>query len=792
MENNTENIFTKENDSIDIRAEIEKYLIHWKWFLLSTVICIGIAVFYAKSKVNIYQTKATILVKEEGGAASELSAFQDLSALGLGGKNNVMDEIEIIKSRTLAEAYVRELDLNVSIFQQQGLKKVEKFKNLPLKYQILSDKEAFYKLDTVLEITILNKEQFEYQLEGTDEEVTAKFGEKVKIGNYEFLLTPNFVDFNQEANNTYELEFKSLNETIEDFKSMVSVSEVDDANIINIGIQYPVKEKAELILNTLIDLYNQMSIEDKNQVGKKTDAFIEERLEGIKKELDEVDRLEEVYKKDKQITNIQEQGKLFVEEKSLNEQVLFQKSTQLSVVQFMIDNIQKQKEDFDLLPASIGVEDNMQLSASVANYNQLLLERNRLLRTSSPANPVVQNLNVELGNLRENIKKSLINSKQQLQIAINSLKEKESQYDGKISSMPQQVREYRTILRRQEIIAQLYSYLLQKKEENKISLAVTVSNAKIIDRAYSNKKPVAPKKTIIALAGLIIGLIIPFVIIYIRELLDTKFHSRADIEKQVSIPILGDIPFDKSEEKVIIKQGSRSSSAEAFRLLRTNLDFILSGVTEKSKVIFVTSTVSGEGKTFVSVNTASSLALTGKKVLLVGLDLRAPKITQYLGLPNRSGVSNYLIGQVEKITEVVFPIQEVDNLHVLSSGVVPPNPAELLLSPRVQTMFEELKEVYDYIVVDTAPVNLVTDTLMISKYADMFVYVARANYLDKRLLEVPQKLYQEKRLPNISILINAMSHERSYGYGGYYTYGGYGYGEEDQVKNNFFKKIFKR
>ena len=792
MEKNIQNDFINENDSIDIRSEIEKYLIHWKWFLLSTVICLGIAVFYAKSKVNIFQTNATILVKEEGGAASELSAFQDLSALGLGGKNNVTDEIEIIKSRTLAQAYVRELDLNVSLYQQQGLKKVEKFKNLPIKYQVLSNKAAFYQLDTIVEITIINKEQFKYQIEGTDEENTARFGQKLKIGNYEFLLTPNFEKFNEEVNNSYELVFKSLDETIENFKSKVSVSEVDNANIINIGIQYPVKEKAELILNTLIDLYNQMSIEDKNQVGKKTDAFIEERLEGIKKELDQVDRLEEVYKKDKQITDIQEQGKLFVTEKSLNEQVLFQKSTQLSVVEFMIENIKKQKEDFDLLPSSIGVEDNLQLSASVANFNQLLLERNRLLRTSSSANPVVQNLNIELSNLRENIKFSLINSKQQLKIAINSLKQKENQYDGKISSMPEQVREYRAILRRQEIIAQLYSYLLQKKEENKISLAVTVSNAKIIDRAYSNKKTVAPNKKMIAIVGLIIGLVIPFMIIYVRELLDTKFHSRAELEKQVSVPILGDIPFDKSDEKVIIKQGSRTSTAEAFRLLRTNLDFILSGVTQKSKVIFVTSTVSGEGKTFVAVNTASSLALTGKKVLLVGLDLRAPKITQYLGLPNRSGVSNYLIGQVEKITDVVFPLQEVDNLHILSSGVVPPNPAELLLNTRLQTMFEELKEVYDYIVVDTAPVNLVTDTLMISKYADMFVYVARANYLDKRLLEVPQKLYQEKRLPNISILINAMSYERSYGYGGYYTYGGYGYGEEGIVKQNFFKKLFKR
>ncbi|ANW94981.1 hypothetical protein AXE80_01145 [Wenyingzhuangia fucanilytica] len=785
MENNIENIYNKENDSINIRAEVEKYLIHWKWFVISVIVCVTIAVFYAKSQVNIFKTNATVLVKEEGSAASELQVFQDLASLGAGAKNNVIDEIEILKSRTLAEAYVRALNLNFAVYQQQGLKKVEQFEVTPINYQVLSDQNNFYELDTIIDITILNDQQFEYQVEGQDELKSAKFGEKIKIDQYEFLFIPEFKKFEENRNNSYEVVFTKLAASIEKFKNKISVSPVDDSNIITVSLQYPIKTKAQLVLNTMIDLYNQMSVEDKNQVGKKTDTFIEERLAGIKRELDEVDQLEEVYKKDKQITDIEVQARVFVDGKSLNDQEILKRTTALSVVNYMISSIDDQKEDFELLPTSIGIEDNIQLSASVANYNQLLLNRNKYPKE----NPIVQNLNVELANLRENIKRSLKNNKKQLEIGLASLKEKEKEFEGEISSMPQKIREYRTILRRQEIIAQLYSYLLQKKEENKISMAVTVPNAKIIDRAYSDKNAVAPKKAMIALAGLIIGIIIPFGVIYIRELLDTKFHSRAELEKYVSTPILGDIPFDKSEEKVIIKQGSRTSSAEAFRLLRTNLDFILSGVTDKSKVIFVTSTISGEGKTFISVNSASSIALTGKKVLLVGMDLRAPKITQYLGLPNRSGVSNYLIGQEDKITDLVFPLQGFENLDVLSSGIVPPNPAELLLSARLQKMFEELREQYDYIIVDTAPVNLVTDTLMMSKHADMFVYVARANYLDKRMLEMSQKLYQEKRLPNMAMLINGMDHERVYGYG-VYGYGGYGYPDEEEDKS-FIKKIFR-
>ncbi|NIJ44325.1 capsular exopolysaccharide synthesis family protein [Wenyingzhuangia heitensis] len=786
MENNLGNNYAKQGESINIRAEIEKYLIHWKWFLLSVCICVGLAVFYAKSKVNIYKTNTSVLVKEEGGA-SELQAFQDLASLGGGVKNNVSDEVEVLKSRTLANAYVRKLELNFTMYQQRGLKNVELFNNRPLSLRVLSDKEIFYQLDTIVELTIINDKEFEYKIEGGDEFTRLGFGEKMNIGDYEFLLVPTFQKYSDKNNNFYQVVFENSNYIVDKFQKKVSVVEMDNANIITVEIEYPIKDKAELVLNTMIDLYNQMSIEDKNLVGQKTDDFITKRLQVIKSELDEVDKMEEVYKSEKQITDIGVQSKVFVDAKSENELEVFSKETELRMVEFMLEDIEKSKEDFQLLPTNIGVKDNLSLNASVAKYNDLLLERNRLLRNSSSSNPVVQNLNSELLNSRQNITASLKNIKKQLEITIASLSTVERKFEERISSLPKQAREYRTILRRQSIIANLYSYLLQKKEENEISMAVTLSNAKVIDRAYSTINPVAPKKPIIALVGLILGLIIPFGVIYISDLLDTKFHTKGDLKGVVSVPLLGDIPFDNTEEKVVIKKGSRTSTAEAFRLLRTNLDFMLTPVESKSKIIFVTSTISGEGKTFVSVNTAASLALTGKKVLLMGMDLRAPKITQYLGLPNRNGVTNYIIDKEAVLSEMLIKLPGFDNLDLLSSGVVPPNPAELLLSTKIAEMFTELKKMYDYVIVDTAPVNLVTDTLMLSKHADMFLYVSRANYLDKRMLEVPERLYQEKRLPNMAILINGLDHSRGYGYG----YGGYGYPAEESHKN-FFQKIFKK
>jgi len=788
MNQNLSNESSNESNSINIREEIEKYLIHWKWVLFSIILCFSLAFLFLKTKVNIYTTNASILVKEDDGASSELKIFQDISSLGIGAENNVYDEIQILKSRSLFLEVVKKLNLTYEVFQDDGLKKIEKINNLPFKCKVLSSKEYTHNIDTIINIKVLDELRFSYKVEESEKEDIEYFGEKINIGDGEILLTPTNISFNDSLNNSYDIVFSSLDKVIERYNKIISVVSADkNSNIIRLSMNHPVKEKAELILNTLIKVYNQRSIADKNEISKKTGKFIENRLIAVNSDLDKIDKIEEKYKKDKQITDIQFQSEIFVGNKSDNEEAIFKKYTELNIVNYIIENIIIQNDDFQLLPAGVGSDNNIQLGLAVTNFNDLLLERNRLLRYSSLENPVVQNLNEELFNLRSNIEKSLRNTKEQLEISLNSLEKKDKEFDSRITEIPKQAREYRSILRKQNIIAELYSYLLQKKEENSISMAVTVANFKVINKAYSFRNPTAPNKYVVLLGGIVIGLVIPLGVIYLIGLLDTKFHTKHDVEKVVSVPLIGDIPFDETEEKVVIKKGSRTSVAEAFRLLRTNLDFMMTTVESKSKIIFVTSTISGEGKTFISVNAAASLALTGKKVLLMGMDLRAPKITQYLDLPNRSGVTNYIINKEDSLLELIKPLSGYENLDLLSSGAVPPNPAELLLSPKVSKMFTELKEVYDYIVVDTAPVNLVTDTLMLKDNADLFLYVSRSNYLEKRMLEVPERLYKDKRLPNMALLINGLDHGRGYGYG----YGGYGY-PSDNNKGNFISKLFKR
>ena len=289
------------------------------------------------------------------------------------------------------------------------------------------------------------------------------------------------------------------------------------------------------------------------------------------------------------------------------------------------------------------------------------------------------------------------------------------------------------------------------------------------------------------LAALLLGLIIPFIIIYIKNLLDTKFHSRKDVEALITVPFIGDVPHSETNEKIVIGSDSRTSAAEAFRLIRTNLDFMLpNNGNDLGKTIFITSTTSGEGKSFISINLAAALSLSSKKVLLLGMDLRAPKVTEYLGIPERKGITNYITNESISLDDVKFSIPEIKGLDIIASGVIPPNPAELLLTSKIKDLFDEVKKDYDYIIVDTAPVNLVTDTLLVAKYADLFLYVSRANYLDKRMLHVPQTLYNEKKLPNMAIVLNDTDITRGYGYG--YGYG-YGNGYIEDVKKPWYKRI---
>jgi tyrosine-protein kinase Etk/Wzc len=441
----------------------------------------------------------------------------------------------------------------------------------------------------------------------------------------------------------------------------------------------------------------------------------------------------------------------------------------------------KKSSNSDLLPSNV-ISSDGDASGLISSYNKLVLDRNRILKSATAENPSVVKMDQQIASLKSTVTASLQRLKSTLSIEKRDLNSNEGILNAKIGKIPVQERQFRVIARQQKVKEELYLYLLQKREETAISLSATEPNARVIDAAKAAKRPVSPKKNIIYLAGLLFGLLVPFGIIYTKDLLDTKIKSRLDLDGKTLIPFIGDVPTSDNPSQ-IMRSESRTSSAEALRIIRTNLEFMVSKVPEGlAKTIFLTSTFPKEGKTFVSANLAATFALSGKRVLLIGMDIRNPRLDEYLNLPDR-GVTNYLSSKDLVLEDLIVKYDGFEDFHVLPAGVIPPNPAELLMNKKVDTLFETLKSQYDYIIVDTAPVSLVTDTLLIAKHADCFIYVARANFLEKRMLTIPNTLYKEQKLPNMCLLLNDTDSTKGYGYG-------YGYGVKIE-KEPWYKKILK-
>jgi capsular exopolysaccharide synthesis family protein len=582
-------------------------------------------------------------------------------------------------------------------------------------------------------------------------------------------------------NKSIRIVVNPLESVVASFQNRLKVEPVSKtSSVVALSIADPVIKKAEDFLNNLTEIYNLDAAADKNFISENTSIFIANRLKLITQELDGVEQDVQSFKKSNKLTDIESETKLFIEGSNEYDKKGIETEIQLNMVSSMMSFL-KQSTNSDLLPTNI-ISGDASAAGMINSYNQLVLDRNRILKSATEVNPSVVKMNQEISSLKNNVQGSLQRMQSNLSIQKRNLNSEENILNAKIGKIPVQERQFRVIARQQKVKEELYLYLLQKREETAISMAATEPNARVIDDAKGNKLPISPKKNIVYLAGLLMGLLIPFGIIYTDDLLDTKIKSRLDLEGKTMIPFIGDLPTSDTPS-VIMKAESRTSSAEALRIIRTNLEFMLSKVPEgMAKTIFLTSTFPKEGKTFVSANLAATFALSGKKVLLIGMDIRNPRLDEYLNIPER-GFTNYLSSKDLKLEDLIVKYEGYEDFHVLPAGVIPPNPAELLMSKKVDEVFQILKTQYDYIIVDTAPVSLVTDTLLIAKHADTFIYVARANFLEKRMLSIANSLYKEQKLPNMCLLLNDTDSTKGYGYG-------YGYGNET-VKEPWFKKIFK-
>ena len=788
-----------QKDDFDLRIVLEKYLFHWQWFILGAFLCLSVAYVYLRYATPQYQASTTILVKDEkkGGMLSELSAFSDLG-LGSALKSNVDNEIEILKSRTLVESTVKVLKLNIALITHGNVKSSEVYKDTPILVDFISKKPDFYTSKMLLEFIELTPNSFTLESKINYGEVKVltqnkkeyRYGEVIATAIGELIVTKPLVLKKSVIKNyeSIDISVSPLDAVVRGYLGRIKVNPISKtSSVVEISMTDPIVKRAEVFLNKLIQIYNDDAAADKNFISENTSKFIADRLLLITQELDGVEQDVESFKKTNSLTDIESEAKLFIEGSSEYNKLSVQNEIQLNVVSSMLDFLKK-STNADLLPANI-ISKEGDASELINSYNQLILERNRILKSATLANPTVVTLDQQIASLKSNVAESLSRMQASLNIQKRNLKGQEGLLDSKIGKIPVQERQFRVIARQQKVKEELYLYLLEKREETAISLAATAPNARVVDAAKASLIPVSPKKNIIYLAALLLGLLIPFGIIYIKDLLDTKVKNRLDITDKFNIPFLGDIPKSLTPNE-IIDTTSRTSTAEALRIVRANLDFMLNQVPEgRAKSIFLTSTISGEGKTFLSVNLASIIAHSGKKVLLIGMDIRKPKLNEYIGITKTKGLTDYLSSKNEPISDFITKYKGYKNLDVLLAGSIPPNPTELLMNTKVDELFAQFKKDYDFILVDTAPVSLVSDTLIVAKYADTFVYVVRANHMDKRMLSIPDILHKENKLPNMAFILNDTEITKGYGYGGY-GYGSYGYGIRE--KKPWYKEIFKK
>lgn len=771
----------------NLKELLFSYIVYWKWFLFSVILLLLVTKVFLRYYVTQYGISSTIYIKDDKkGGAGDFEAFNDLKIFS--SKNSVDGEIPVLKSRTLSKDVIDELNLDISYFIEGRVVKQELYDKPPIKLLFINKKENYYKKDTIFKITNITNKSFVISNILGEKSKKYNFGTKINssFGDFVILLkTQNTIDL---FDNTIIVKKETLENELSILSSKFSLLNEEKSNVITLNFVDPVSSRGIDYLNTLVRKYNDDAINDRNEISRSTIEFINGRLDVISKELGDVENQAEEYKIKNVLTDLVTDAQSDVEAVAGYKKDILTIETQINVGEFMLEEIRKKNPE-TLIPTDI-ISSTETSAEYIKMYNDLLLKKRKESKSSMPDNPNSKTFDSQLAALRQNIIESLISREEDYNIRKRDLQNQINLLNSKIGKAPTHEKNYNIIARQKGVKEALYLYLLQKREETAITLSIKSPKAKIIDSAYV-KGVVSLNKNIFYLGAFILGLLIPFGIIFLINLLDTKIKSRNDVISKVTIPFLGDLPKSETSNE-IIKTNSRSSSAESIRMIRTNLDFLLANVSgKKCKKIFVTSSIPKEGKTFCSVNLAATFALSDKKTLLVGMDIRNPKLDSYLSLPSK-GLTNFISQNENKIEDYIVKVEGYNNFYALPSGVVPPNPSELLMSEKIELMFKSLEEEFDYIIVDTAPVSVITDTQIIAKYADAFVYVMRANYLDKRMLNYAQSLYNDKKLPNMSILLNDTVIKRGYGYGygNGYGYGyGYGYGEEN-IKKPFLERLF--
>ncbi len=768
----TNNSTSGKNDQGINLIDLLVYLISkWKWFLLSVLICGGAAWFKYSRTPLVYFRSATVIIKDPSNKTSSAGLDRYDNFIN---KVNVANEILQFRSKKLMREVVQRVHADVSYKVKDGLRYNELYTQSPVIVSFPDATPGQY-----VTFTVTPKDEKTVVLSGflgeeTGKSYTAALNDTVEMHKGRVVVTPtNYYNKSWLGISIY-VQKTPLETVTSRYQGGLGIrQEEDEASILKLSLKDSSPVRAEDVLNMLITVYNEEAVNDKNQVAVNTANFINERLIIIERELGGVESDLESFKRDNQIVDISSAAGMYMSESQKYNADALELETQLRLAKYIKDYLTDPGKETDLIPSNTGISD-MNIESQINQYNTAKLKRDKLIDDSSDKNPVVEELNNSLRAMKQTIIRAVDNMIVSINVRRNDAQSREMQAQARVTSIPTKERQMLSIERQQKIKESLYLFLLNRREENALSQAMADNNARVIDSADGGSAPIAPSRNRILLLGILVGVAVPGVAFLMILFLDTRVHSRKDLQGVVSVPFLGEIPQDKGKRKggkdrLIVKEGGDDIVSEAFRILRTNMDF-MAKKDKAMQVITFTSFNVGAGKTFISHNLAMSLVYANKRVVLVDLDIRKGTLSGHLH-KRRKGVTNYLADSRIKVDDIIERDEKFGNLDIIGAGTVAPNPAELLMDERLDELIRELRSRYDYIVADNVPVGIIADAEIANRIADLTIFVVRAGTLDRRLLPDIEKLYEDRKLNNMALVLNGTD-LKSHGYG--YGYGYYG------------------
>lgn len=783
-----------QSENIDIKELFFKYLAFLHWIVLGAILAVTLAFFYLRYAQQTYQASNVIKILDNNNSGFKMPT--DALSFFSKGKINLENETEVLQSSLLIERVVDALDLQNSYYTKGTIRETEMGPTAPFYITWNDAAEKTNEIQTEVALELTNNG---YYFENQKALKTYGTSYTFKKNSFSIHLKEGF--HKDSISGTYKIKKNTKENTILSVKKQLAVAPVGkQSELVALTVTAFHPQTAANIANKLAEVFDQDGINDRQLVHKKTIDFVNERFGFLFRELDSIESNKAVYKQGQRLADFQADAGMLLGAKTATDGELNQAKTQAVLSDILIETLSKTKPN-ELLPANIGLE-QVEVATLTNQYNELVLQQQKMLQSVGENHPGLVELRAAQKGLKANLKSSLDTYKKVLQSKIGAIGQISSGQSQQYAALPYQEKAIRSIDRQQEIKEALYIILLQKREEAAVNLAIINPSIKMVDFAKPNKLPISPKTAIIYLAALLLGIGLPVGIIYVYYLLDTKIHTKKDIEAVVkAIPVIAEIPHITEDSKMV-EYLDRSVLSEAFRMLRTNLNFLIKEP-KKSQVIFVTSTIKGEGKTFVSMNLAITLSSLNKKVILVGADLRNPQLHKMLNISrHKKGVTNYLYDDKTVYQDLIDEGQLYNlNFDLIFSGTIPPNPAELLSNGRLEVLLDELKQQYDYVIVDTAPTLLVTDTTLIAHLSDLIVFVTRANHTDKKLLHFINELHALKKISNTGIVLNNVGEQKGYGYGYAYSYSykykynyGYGYGysaDEPKKRRSLWSKVVR-